>query len=489
VTVYLVGAGPGDPGLLTVRAAEVLRSADVVVHDRLADASLLDIAPAAARRVDVGKAPGGPVHQDEINALLVAEGQAGHTVVRLKGGDPFVFGRGGEEAQACRAAGVAFTVVPGITSAIAAPAYAGIPVTHRGLSTNFLVITASEAGEADTVDWDLAARADTLVILMGAATLAANMQKLLHAGTRAETQVACVRWGTRHDQAVARGTVATIADEVARLGLSAPLVTVVGAVAALAGELAWYEPGPLAGKRVAVTRARAQASDLAAQIGALGAEVVEAPAIRVELRPENLALESAGSRWDWVIFTSANGVQSFFQALCKLRRDARVLGTTRIAAVGAATAEELHANGVLPDFVPSKATSAALAEEIDGVRGARILLAVSNLTDSRLADSLRARGGLVEQVAAYETWPEPLDEALVAAVATADAVTFTSASTASNLKAALGATTLAAAARLVSIGPETSAAVVREFGRLDAEAASPSLAALVEATVEALRWV
>jgi uroporphyrinogen III methyltransferase/synthase len=239
---------------------------------------------------------------------------------------------------------------------------------------------------------------------------------------------------------------------------------------------------------VVVTRARAQASDLAAQLSALGADVIEAPAIRVELRPENLPLESAGSRWDWIVFTSANGVQSFFQGLRAIGRDARVLGTTRIAAVGTATGEELAARGVVPDFIPSKATSAALADEIEGVRGARILLPVSNLTDDRLAGSLRARGGLVEQLTAYETCPEPLDDGLLEAVSAADAVTFTSASTASNLRSALGATALAASAKLISIGPETSAAVRREFGRLDAEAATPSLAALVEATVEALQW-
>ena len=489
--VWIVGAGPGDPGLLTVAGARALAAADVVLYDALAAPSLLREVRPNAELVYVGKRSGRhQLTQEAINVALVDHATAGKAVVRLKGGDPFVFGRGSEEALACRAAGVAFTVVPGISSALAAPAYAGIPVTHRGLASNFLVITGNDAGEGgDTVDWAAAARADTLIILMGVSSLAENMTRLVGASKPTGTPVACIRWGTRADQRVLRGTVGTIAELAREARLESPVVTVVGPVAALADELAWFEPGPLAGKRIVVTRARAQASDLATRFEALGAYVIEAPALRVALLPENITHdERVSSRWDWIVFTSQNGVDAFFTALALGGRDTRALGTTQIAAVGEATAERLAGHGVLPDFQPPRATSGALGDALPQVSGARILLPVSNLTDDRLAQSLRKRGAHIEQVVAYETHFEPLDDERRRQVLAADAITFTSASTARNLAEALGGAPLPATTKLVSIGAQTSDAVRAAFGRLDAQAEEPGLDSLIEATRQALAW-
>ena len=318
MTVYLVGAGPGDPGLLTVRGAEVLQRADVVVYDRLASPALLALAPAGAELVSAGKAPGSvDLTQDEINALLVARGRGGAAVVRLKGGDPYVFGRGGEEAEALAAAGVAFEVVPGITSAIGAATYAGIPVTHRGLSTHFTVVTGHEdptKGRTD-VDWPALARSGgTLVILMGVGRIADIAAELIEGGLAPDTPVAAVRNGTRPDQQTVRATLATISSA----GVSSPSAIVVGAVAAL--DLGWFERRPLFGRSVVVTRAREQASELRTALEALGAEVLELPTIAIESLEVMLPDLSDG----WLVFTSANGVDAFFdRGLARAGLDAR----------------------------------------------------------------------------------------------------------------------------------------------------------------------
>ena len=257
--ITIAGAGPGDPGLLTVAAGRAIATADVIVYDALANPALLRGARRGAELIDVGKRAGAhTLPQEQIEALLIREARAGKQVLRLKGGDPFVFGRGGEEAQACARAGVSFTVIPGVTSAIAGPAYAGIPITHRDLSRGFLVITGDERG-SETIDWEAAARADTLVILMGASTLAANMDRLCAAGREAATPAACIQWATRSTQRVVVGTVASIAEEATRAGLSAPLITVVGEVVRLSGEIGWFKAGPLAGRSVVVTRATTRA--------------------------------------------------------------------------------------------------------------------------------------------------------------------------------------------------------------------------------------
>jgi uroporphyrinogen III methyltransferase/synthase len=488
-----VGAGPGDAGLITVAGARAIAAADVVLYDALATPALLRGAKPGAELVYVGKRSGQhSMTQEDMNQLLVEHALAGKRVVRLKGGDPFVFGRGSEEALACRAAGVPFTVIPGITSAIAAPAYAGIPVTHRGSSANLMVVTGNEAGGeegAAGVDWVAAAKADTLVILMGVATLASSMEQLVAAGRDPETPAASIRWGTRPDQQVVTATVGTIAAAVLAAGLGAPVVTVVGPVVALREQLAWFEPGPLAGKRVVVTRARSQASDLAARFEELGAYVVEAPVIGVRLRESGLRFaRGTAAPWDWAVFTSANGVEAFFAQLAAAGLDARALHGLKVAVIGDATSAALLRHGVRPDFTPSRATSDVLGRELPCVGGSRVLLAVSALTDDRLSTALTARGAEVEQVAVYDNIPEPLDEERRREVLEAHAVVFTSASTARNLREALGEGELPAATKLVSIGPQTSAAVLAAFGRVDAEAGEPSLDVLVQATLEALTW-
>lgn len=490
--VWIVGAGPGDPGLITEAGAAALAQADVVLYDALAAPALLRRCRKGAAIAYVGKRSGShALTQAEIEQLIVAHAVEGKRVVRLKGGDPFVFGRGGEEALACRKAGVPFTVVPGISSAIAAPAYAGIPVTHRGIASNFLVVTGNDAGGEGgaPIDWEGAARVDTLLILMGVATLRSNMERLQSAGKDPSTPAACIRWGTRPDQEVVRGTVGTIAAAVAHVGLESPVVTVVGPVAALSQQLAWYFPGPLAGRRVVVTRARAQASGLAGRLESLGAYVIEAPVISAVARREDEDLHRALSeRWDWIVFASANGVDAVLDSLAELGMDARVLAGTQIAAIGSATQDALRVRGLIADFVPPRATSASLAEAIPLGADERLLLPDSSLTDDSLADQLRMRGASPVRVTAYDTVVESLDEERCREVTDADVITFTSASTAHNLRKAVGGAKLSAGTKLVSIGPQTSDAVREEFGRLDAEAASSDLDALVDAVVELMPW-
>lgn len=488
--VFIVGAGPGDPELITVAGAKAIAQADVILYDALSPQALLRGAKPGAELRYVGKRSGEhALGQREIEALIVQYAREGKTVARLKGGDPFVFGRGSEEAQACRREGIAYTVVPGITSAIAAPAYAGIPVTHRGLASGFMVITGNEPGEEATVvpDWEAAARADTLVILMGVATLEENMRKLAKAGKDPETPVACIRWGTRSDQEVLHGTIDDIAAKAKEAGLRSPVVTVVGGVAALRPDLEWFRPGPLGGKRVVVTRARAQASDLSARLEALGAHVVEAPVIAVKSRSNDREFQAAiAGEYDWLVVTSANGATAVFGALGAAGLDSRQLAGRRIAAVGEATAEALDEGGLRPDFVPSVATSEVLGIELPVTRGQRVLLAASALTDERLRKTLEGRGATVTQVAAYDNVIEPLDEERKREVAEADVITFTSASTARNLREAMGETEVPETAKLVSIGPQTSSAVREAFGRLDREAAKPGIDDLVEAVLEVL---
>jgi uroporphyrinogen III methyltransferase/synthase len=471
VTVYLVGAGPGDPGLLTVRGAEVLGRADVVVYDRLSVATLLDLAPAGAERISVGKTPRGPsTSQEEINALLVERGKAGQVVVRLKGGDPFVFARGGEEALALLDAGVPFEVVPGITSAIAAPGYAGVPVTHRGLSTSFTVVTGHEDPWAATeTDWEAVARVGgTIVVLMGVATRGAIAERLMAGGLAGDTPVASVRWGTRPEQRTVRTTLARLGDT----PMESPSTMVIGAVAAL--DLSWFERRPLFGKRVVVTRAREQASGLVERLAALGADVVELPAIAV-VDSEPVDVDPAA--YDWVVFTSVNAVDRVVPRL----RDARAFGAARIAVVGTATAEALARYTLVPDLVPERFVAESLVDAFPDGPG-RVL--VPQAADARpvLADGLRAKGWDVEVVAAYRTervWPS--DEALAAA-ATADAITFTSASTVRNfVDLAVPVPPVVAC-----IGPITAQAATAEGLRVDAVAQVHTVDGLVDALVAAL---
>ena len=483
--VWLVGAGPGDPGLVTRAGLEALRRADVVVCDALAPRALLREAPPHAEIVEAGKRAGAhAMSQRDIEALLVARARAGRRVVRLKGGDPFVFGRGGEELAACRAAGVPCAVVPGVSSALAAPAWAGIPLTHRGTASAFMVVNGRDA-RAGGANWRAAAAVDTLVLLMGAATLGECAERLLAEGRAPHTPAAAVRWGTRADQRTVHGALADIAARVAAAGLDAPLVTVVGEVAALAGELAWFEPGPLAGRRVAVTRARPGAGVLAAMLEAEGASVVEAPAIELRPAPPDALREAVGAPAAWWVFASANGVAAALDALAALGLDARALAGRRLAAIGEATAAALAERGLRADFVPARATAGALAR-LPAERGEAVTLFQSALAAPDLARALAARGLAVRAVTAYENRPAPLDAARLAELDGADAVLFASSSSARALRLALGADAPAPRGALVSIGPRTSASVRDCFGRVDREAAAPSLDGLVRAALEVL---
>lgn len=478
MTVYLVGAGPGDPGLLTVRGADLLRRADVVVYDRLASPALLELAPDEAERIAVGKAPGLPsTLQAEINDLLVARGRTGATVVRLKGGDPFVFGRGGEEAEVLAAAGVPYEVVPGVTSAIAVPAYAGIPVTHRGASTHFTVVTGHEDPTKDRsdVDWGaLAQVGGTLVLLMGARHVAEIARQLIGGGLPASTPVTAIRYGTRADQQTIRTTLGGVHDEVIR----PPSTIVIGEVAAL--ELAWFESRPLFGKSVVVTRAREQASGLRARLEELGAEVLELPAIAIEgidVHVPDL------SRYEWLVFTSPNGVQAFFgRGLTPSGRDARALAGLQVAAIGPGTARALAAHGIAVDLVPERFVAESLLDAFPAptVTGAKALLARAEQARDVLPTGLEERGYAVEVLPVYRTVaanPDPLVVERVRAGAV-DALTFTSSSTVTNLLDVLGAVP-DPQPLVVSIGPVTSATAVERGLRVDAEAEEHTIDGLI----------
>jgi uroporphyrinogen III methyltransferase/synthase len=463
VTVYLVGAGPGDPGLLTVRALELIARAEVIVYDRLIPDSALDGARSDAELVYVGKEGGGPsMPQAEIERLLVEHGAAGRMVVRLKGGDPFVFGRGGEEAEALRAHGIDFEVVPGVTAGVAASAYAGIPVTHREAASAVAFITGHEDPDKpeSALDWEALARfPGTLVVYMGVKQLPGLTEKLLGAGRSAEEPAAIVQRGTLAGQRVVSATLGTIASEAAAAGIRAPAITIIGAVAALRERLAWSETRPLAGVTVAVTRARAQASGLAGRLRELGAAVVEAPAIRIaDLDVRLPALEG----YDLVCLTSPNGVRLLFERLADDGRDARSLAGARVAAIGPGTARALREHGVIADVVPERFVAEGLVEALAGIPVRRALIARAASARDVLPDALRERGAKVDVVALYETVAEELGAAERAALGGADYVTFTSSSTVEFfLQAADGS--IPAGARLVSIGPVTSA-TLREHG-------------------------
>jgi uroporphyrinogen III methyltransferase/synthase len=485
VTVYLVGAGPGDPGLMTVRGAEVMAAAEVVVHDRLSDTRLLSLAPADARLVDVGKAPGAPVAQGEINQLLVEEGRAGRRVVRLKGGDPFVFGRGGEEAEALRSAGVPFEVVPGITSAIAVPAYAGVPVTHRGLSTSFTVVTGHSRHAVDReTNWEaLAAAGGTIVILMGVAHRDRIAERLIAGGLDPATPVAAVHWGTRPEQVTARIRL----DQLGATALEPPATIVVGAVAGL--DLAWYETRPLFGRRVVVTRARRPASKLARLLSDLGARVLEVPIIRIEPPSDRgAALERAAAAvragaYEWAVFTSAHAVDALLEQV----PDSRALAGTSIAAVGPATADALGRYHLVADLAPPAGSEDAsgLVDRFPPVSGSgKVLFPRAAEGRDTLVDGLAARGWDVDLVAAYRTVAGEVAAGTKAEVAGADAVCFTSSSTVTGFVAGLGAGAVPPA--VVCIGPVTARTAEDAGLSVSAIAARPTMEALVDAVATVL---
>ena len=458
--VFLVGAGPGDPGLLTLRAVELLGSADVVLYDRLIPPGALRHARPQAELIYVGKQGGGPqMPQEEIDRLLVEHGRAGRRVVRLKGGDPLVFGRGGEEALKLREAGIGFEIVPGITAGVAAPAYAGIPVTHRELASGVAFVTGHEdpAKPESALDWAALARfPGTLVFYMGVRALPRIAERLQAEGRPADEPAAVVERGTLPGQRTVLATLADVADKAAEQAIRAPAVTLVGPVAALRQDLAWLEQRPLHGRTVAVTRARAQASPLAARLRELGADVIEAPAIRTQSLPAEVP---DLSRYDLLVVSSPNGASELFARLFESGRDARALAGVRVAAMGPGTARALAERGVTADVVPERSVAEGMVEALTGVDARRVLLARGKEGRDVLPDALRERGAEVDVLALYETVPEPLSEEQREAVQHADYVTFTSASTVRYLGVdALGD------AKVASIGPATSAEL-RAHGR------------------------
>ncbi len=485
MTVYLVGAGPGDPGLLTARALELIAAADVIVYDRLIPATALDGARPDATLIYAGKEGGGPsMSQSDISALLVLHGRSSGIVVRLKGGDPFVFGRGGEEAEALRDAGVGFEVVPGVTAGVAGPAYAGIPVTHRDAASAVAFVTGHEdpsKPSGSALDWGaLAAFPGTLVFYMGVRQLPAIASSLVAGGRDPFEPAAVVERGTLPEQRVVAGTLATIASVAASARVRAPAVVVVGAVAGLREALAWFESRPLAGLSVAVTRARAQASGLARRLTDLGATVVEAPAIRI-VPLDGPAPSLSG--YDLVCLTSPNGVRLLFARLEAGGLDARALAGARVAAIGPGTAAALRSFGVIADVVPERFVAEGLIDALADVPVRRALVARAAEARDVLVDALRGRGAEVDVVALYETVASPLTDAQLTAVAGADYVTFTSSSTVRFFLESVGDLGSRFRGRLVSIGPVTSA-TLREHGlEPDVEASRHDIDGVVDALI------
>ena len=452
-TVYLVGAGPGASGLMTRRALELLARADVVLYDRLIPPAAMANAPAGAELVYVGKQGEGPQFpQQETTRLLIHHARAGKHVVRLKGGDPFVFGRGGEEALALREAGVPFEVVPGVTAGVAAPAYAGIPVTHRDVASGVAFVTGHEdpAKPETALDWPaLAAFPGTLVFYMGVRALPRIAAQLVAGGRAPGEPVAVVEQGTLPRQRTLVATLADVAERARAQGLRAPAVTVVGPVVALADRLAWLQPRPLSGQTVTVTRARPQAGQLARRLEELGAGVVEAPVLA--LRALDFELPDLAA-YDLLCLTSRNGVQHLMDRL----RDVRLLAGVRVAAIGPGTAAALEARGILADVVPERAVAEGLVEALREIPVARALIARGAEGRDVLADALRERGAEVDVLALYETVAVPLDEVTRSAAADSDYVLFTSGSSVRHFVAAAGEQALDGP-KLASIGPATSA--------------------------------
>jgi uroporphyrinogen III methyltransferase/synthase len=495
--VYLVGAGPGDAGLITVKGLGCLKMAEVVVYDYLLDKSLLEAAPAEAEKIYAGKKAGcHALKQGEINQLLVDKVRDGKIVVRLKGGDPFVLGRGGEEAEVLAENSLPFEIVPGITSSIAAPAYAGIPLTHRTLASSFSVITGHEdpTKGKTSINWErLAIATDTLVFLMGTTNLPNIVEKLLENGRPADTPTAVIRNGTRPDQQTITGTLANIVQKAKEADIKPPAITVVGEVVKMRQIIAWFDNKPLFGRRVLVTRSRSQASALSRLVTESGALPVEMPAIKIQKIDDTTEFDKSIKNIDtynWCIFTSANGVDAFFDRLHALGGDSRWLKGVKIAAIGAATAEVLETHGIMAEFIPQDFTSDGLLEGFGSqpIKGQRFLLPRADIASPELTDGLRQLGTKVDEIIAYKSIPaydsiargkKLLEEDGI------DVITFTSSSTVTNLVQALGGDTgLINKATVACIGPVT-VQTAREAGlKVAVTAREHTILGLVDALEE-----
>jgi uroporphyrinogen III methyltransferase / synthase len=498
---YLVGAGPGDPGLLTVRGRELLDACDAIVHDALANPALLtrpDADRPAPDLYDVGKRGGDEksASQESINELLVKLVREGKRVVRLKGGDPLVFGRGGEEAQALVEAALPFEIVPGVTSGIAAPAYAGIPVTHRGLSTSVTFVTGHEdPGKlATTTDWSALARTGgTIVIYMGVKTLPRIAAALVAGGMPGEIPAAAIEWGTHGHQRTVVATLESLSDAMKAEGIEPPVIIVVGWTVVLRDEIAWFDQRPLFGKRMIVTRAEEGLAKrgLGARLRDLGADVIDAPMTRIERMDAAPMLDALDRIEDfqWICFTSANGVRFFWETLRSSGRDARLLANVKLCAVGPMTAEALLERGLVVDVMPQRFVAEGLLEALSGrddIFGSSVLYAAAEGARETLPSGLEALGAVVERVPLYRSVPEPSAvERIRTALAQrpADLVTFTSASAVRSYVDGMGAQ--AAETPAASIGPATSEAVRSAGMTVAVEAAESTLAGLATAIAEA----
>ena len=469
--VYLIGAGPGDPGLLTIKAKECIENADVVVYDYLASPFLLDYAKKDAQIIYVGKKGGDhTLSQDGINQLLVDKAKLGANIARLKGGDPFVFGRGGEEAQLLLSYDVPYEVIPGVTSAIAAPAYAGIPVTHRDHTSFVSFITGHENPDKKetSMQWDVYAKSNaTLVFLMGVKNLENITRNLIKHGKASNTPIALVRWGTTAKQQTVTGTLETIVEQVKEAKLKSPAIIIIGHVVSLRDELAWFDKRPLFGKRIIITRARAQASDLVSKLARLGAQCIEIPTIKIvppeDITPLKKSIENINN-YDWLVFTSVNGVKFFFDTLFDMGKDVRVLGHLKFACIGPVTKERLKDYGIISDILPETYRAESVVDSFSTfkIKNQKILLPRAKKARTILPEELTKMGALVDEVIAYETLLDIQEkEELISLLKNnkIDAVTFTSSSTVSNFMALLdseNSTKLLKDVVTASIGPITS---------------------------------
>jgi uroporphyrinogen III methyltransferase/synthase len=493
--VYLVGAGPGDPGLLTLKGKECLEKADVVLYDYLANPALLYYAPATAQRIYVGRRGRGQYQdQAEISRLLIERAKEGNVVVRLKGGDPFVFGRGGEEAEAVAAAGVDFEIVPGVTAAVAVPAYAGIPVTHRTLASTVTIVTGHEdpTKPATLLEWPkLASASGTLVFMMGMKNLPSIVGQLLSEGRPSGTPVAAIRWGTKAHQQTIVGTLGDIVAKAEAVHLEPPTVIVVGEVVRLREQLNWFETKPLFGKRIVLTRAQEQAREFSRLLAAYGAEPVEVPTIQIVPPASWQAIDDAMTRlttYQWLVFTSVNGVKPFMNRLHGAGKDTRALAHLRVCAIGPRTAQQLETYGVTPDVIPAEFQAegviASLANE--DIRGTHILIPRAEVAREILPEQLRELGAMVDVIPVYRTIAPAVDVASLTQQlhdGRIAAVTFTSSSTVRNFVELFGGRDavklLLAQAVIACIGPIT-ACTAKEYGLtttvMPAENTVPALA-------------
>jgi uroporphyrinogen III methyltransferase/synthase len=497
--VYLVGAGPGDPGLITIRGKQCIENADVIIYDYLACPALLNYAQNHAEIIYVGKKGGDhTLSQDKINALIVEKATAGSTVCRLKGGDPFIFGRGGEEAEILASKAIPFEVVPGVTSAIAAAAYAGIPLTHRKLTATLAFITGHEDPhkKESSIDWESLARGiGTLVFFMGVKNLPDITQKLIANGRAPQTPVALIRWGTTPGQTTVTGTLDNIAERAKKADLKPPAIIVVGEVVQLRKNLKWFEKRPLLGKRIVVTRARQQASDLVRRLSDLGAECLEFPTIKVVSADDVTPLDDAVqnlSAYDWIIFTSVNGVKFFFDHLFGTDKDVRALNHLHTAAIGPATAEKLLEYGLKSDIIPQSYRAEAVVDAFREITlaGKKILLPRAREARPVLPVELRKMGAEVDEVTAYLT--EKVDENADRLIdrleeKTIDLITFTSSSTVRNFKNLLPPDSfnqLIKGITIASIGPITTETAIESGFEVPITAKSYTIPGLCGAIVK-----